>query len=73
MKNLIKLIQKYNNVITISIISLLIACAFICCLTQVIAKIGMFIGICGIFGTIVPLIISILLLINEIKELKYDK
>lgn len=43
----------------VSLITLLIMCAFICCLTQVIAKIGVFIGTWGITGIIFTLIICI--------------
>lgn len=57
MQTIINFIKKYGSVITISLITLLIICAFICCLTQVIAKIGVFIGTCGIIGTIFTLVI----------------
>lgn len=67
MQTIINFINKYGSVITISLITLLIMCAFICCLTQVIAKIGVFIGTCGIIGTIFTLVICTWLLIQEIK------
>lgn len=68
MQTIINFIKKYGSVITISLITLLIMCAFICCLTQVIAKIGVFIGTCGIIGTIFALVICTWLLIQELKH-----
>lgn len=59
MQKIINFINKYGSIITISLITLLILCAFICCLTQVVAKIGVFIGICGIIGSIFSIIICI--------------
>lgn len=68
MQTIINFIKKYGSIITISLITLLIICAFICCLTQVIAKIGVFMGTCGIVGLVPTLSICIWLLILEIKN-----
>ena len=65
MQTIINFIKKYGSIITISLNALLLLCAFICCLTQVITKIGVFMGTCGLIGSGLTLIIYIWLWILE--------
>lgn len=68
MKAIIKFFNTWGTTIVISLILLFITFGFICCLTQLIAKIGIFISSCGLIGTGMSLAISIYVLILEIKE-----
>jgi len=63
MEKIINFIKKYGNVTSIS--AILILCVFICCLVQIITKIGVFTGTCGLVGSGLALIIYVWLLISE--------
>ena len=69
MQTIINFIKKYGSIITLSLIALLIICAFICCITQVAAKIAVFLGTCGCIGIALTLGFIAFLLIIEFKEI----
>lgn len=68
METIINFLNTYSNIIVLSIIALLLICAFICCITQVAAKIAVFLGACGCIGIALTLGFIAFLLIIEFKE-----
>lgn len=68
MEKIINFIKTYGNIIALSIVALLLICAFICCVSQVAAKIAVFFGACGSIGISIILGIIAFLLIEEIKD-----
>lgn len=68
METIINFLNTYSIIIVLSIIALLLICAFICCITQVAAKIAVFLGACGCIGIALTLGFIAFLLIIEFKE-----